>query len=209
MKIKTFSIASDKVGSFSIYHKIDKKVVSEASKCDLYLIGGAAIEIWINHLNLRGNRNRSNNDLDFITYKYNPKYKRFKNYLLDNKFQLEESGFIDFYDLKEDGKTVVEVDVLLDADRNTFRKISKVKGINVMSPVFLFSSKFNRFVTLDKLNHKEKFTRDNLDLLDILKVINKLNMVDELENELVTWNFSKSAERKLNLLIASYNKLYS
>lgn len=210
--IKIFSIASTEEKLFSIYHQLDEEIIKKASSCNIYLIGGTALEVWMKYLKLRPNRKRSKNDLDFITFTYNPKVYTFNSYLIKNNFSLakeSEDTFINFYQLIENNSPVVEVDLLFEASKEFENRITEVRGIKLMKPEFLFASKFNRWVTLSKEKHTERYQRDYKDLIDLLQVISKLSLEDSLEQELRKWNFSLASEEKLNSLIKSFNKLYS
>lgn len=100
----------------------------------------------------------------------------------------------------------VEVDILVDYSKEFFDHFQVIRGIATMSPSWLFTSKFQRYV--NTTDSKRKAT-DEKDLLNWLEIINKLNMVDRLEELLSKSYFSSVEEKKLNMLIDKYNATHS
>ena len=176
---------------FSIYHNLDKEIIREASKNDLYLIGGTAIEIWLNYLAIKGWRKRSNNDLDFLINKASSDdLYEFEDFLEDKgfervdhlSFKLKNKIKIDFLDYKQ--TSLRDDEYLLKS--NMFRMINSIK---LMSPVFLFTSKLSRAVYLidskiKDIKGKARLNRDLRDLKDLLKIIKKLKLENETEKSL-------------------------
>ena len=195
---------------FSKYHELDDEIIKTASKYDIYLIGGTAIEIWLNHLNIKGWRKRSNNDFDFISYHGNPGIKKFAQFLLDKGLVMENedlSNIMDFFKLVEDDKVILEVDLMTDASKTTFNFKKTLNGIKLMSPIYLFYSKFDRYAVLDPIKHKDRYEKDSKDLIDILKIIDKLKLDEDLEKALNSENHSDASWDRLDELIETYNKL--
>ena len=144
---------------FSIYSDLDEEIIKEASRNELYLIGGTAIEIWLNYLKLKGWRKRSDNDLDFLINRASiTQLPRFKQYLRDNglkditkdvghsRFESKDVTVDLFLLPKYDAKVLLKPDMYNIATLTEINK--KVTSYKVMSPVILFVSKFNRVVHL-------------------------------------------------------------
>ena len=69
-----------------------------------------------------------------------------------------------------------------------------------MSPIYLFSSKFDRYINCSNIQRKEI---DFKDLRTLLSIIEKINGLDDLEYHLSSLNYDQKAENMLNSIIAS------
>lgn len=186
---------------FERYTDKDDIIVKTLSKYDMYLIGGTAINLWCNKLHLAKARSRSNNDLDFYTKSSNKSgIQKAIEYLETEGFtDLDKNSFI-IHAVNNDH--TIEVDILIDAENLPKSMFMKHAGVSVMSPVYLFASKFDRYI--NSFDSQRKKT-DEIDLLQLLKIISIMDMVDELEQMLQTRNYDAAAERKLNSLIDRMN----
>lgn len=70
----------------------------------------------------------------------------------------------------------------------------------MMSPIYLFSSKFDRYINTANIQRKET---DFYDLRTLLSIIEKTNGFDELESHLSNRDYDQRAEDMLNNIIAS------
>lgn len=180
---------------FHIYTPQDQQIVEQLSACDLYLIGGTAIDFWSEKLSIPKVRERSDNDLDFYTSANNINIENIVNYLNRNNFNVVRSDYM-ITALNRD-KTI-EVDILIDYGNVNESLFARDSGIAVMSPVYLFTSKFDRFSrTTDSVRHRT----DHIDLIQLLRIIETLDLVSELEQLLSRQNYDNIAEERLNALI--------
>ena len=196
---------------FSIYSELDEEVVEKASYYDLYLIGGTAIEIWLSHLGLKGWRQRSNNDFDFlINAATNNQLNNFKKFLKHKGFNsLGSLRFrfnkiiIDFFDYEdprfEFDENLLEPDLFKIIDSLKF-----VSPVKLMSPVFLFSSKFLRvgFINSVKVKDRTQYNRyikDLKDLKDLLKIIKKLKLTIRFNKSLGFFYKTYKESDRINL----------
>lgn len=188
---------NESIQLFESYSSIDKDVVKYASSCDLYLIGGTALEVWCRYLNIPLWRKRSINDIDFFSLQNNSKINKFQTFLLNNDFIIDvDERFMKMY--VHGTSSDFTVDILFDYDTSNKKFFTKVNGINIMDPVFLFSSKFDRMI---QSTDKNRISIDRKDLSSLLLVIEKLNMVDELEKQLSKYNYTTKEENILNSII--------
>lgn len=75
-----------------------------------------------------------------------------------------------------------------------------------MSPIFLFASKFDRFInTYDGQRRKT----DRMDLLQLMDIIVKMKLVDDFEKFLQTRHYDENAQSIIDTLIQIYNEKYS
>lgn len=100
----------------------------------------------------------------------------------------------------ESSSIYTDMDILIDYDLNNSRFGYTVNDINVMSPIYLFTSKFDRYVNC---NNAQRKTTDFKDLQTLLLLIERTNGFDELENHLSALNYDQRAEDALNGIIAS------
>lgn len=190
---------------FEKYTEKDEFIVKELSKLKLFLIGGTAIDFWCRKLHLKSWRSRSNNDIDFYTPASN-KYgiKSAITFLRQNEFDdIAQDAFI--IHAQNVDKTI-EVDVLIDNETLPPHLFKKDSGICVMSPIFLFASKFDRFInTYDGQRRKT----DRMDLLQLMDIIVKMKVVDDFEKFLQTRHYDENAQSIIDTLIQTYNEKYS
>lgn len=190
---------------FEKYTEKDEFIVKELSKLKLFLIGGTAIDFWCRKLHLKPWRSRSNNDIDFYTPASN-KYgiKSVITFLRQNEFDdIAQDAFI--IHAQNVDKTI-EVDVLIDNETLPPYLFKKDSGICVMSPIFLFASKFDRFInTYDGQRRKT----DRMDLLQLMDIIVKMKLVDNFEKFLQTRHYDENAQSIIDTLIQTYNEKYS
>lgn len=183
---------------FEAYTSTDHQLVKDLSKFNCYLIGGTAIDYWCNKLNIKKVRHRSKNDIDFYSRADNRQLSNVKEYLTSNGFVGPTDGYV--INVARPGQ---EVDILLDYENLPNSLFIKQDGISIMSPVYLFSSKFERYI--NTRNKKRKET-DQIDLIQLLGIIDKLKLTDELENFLLNnRSFTVIHEVELNKLINIYN----
>jgi hypothetical protein len=139
----------ERIEIFSIYNnKLDSKIVKEASKNDLYLMGGTAIEIWLNKLKLDKWRKRSDDDFDLLTNRAsNNQINNFYEFLKESRFK-KETYMKSFkfnnvtVDLLNNNEEPLKHDKIKLKD-NMFHTLDSVKimseiiSIKLMSPVYL------------------------------------------------------------------------
>jgi len=165
---------------FTKYSDLDDKVIKIATKFDFYLIGGTALEIWMNQYHLKFNRNRSNNDLDFTCSPLTEikNINSFKSELkqLNIKSQIDSIGYYRFeHDL-------IQVDILTDDANLIDRYGCLINNIKIMDPIYLYITKHQRSLKLGK--NSERYKKDELDLKDLLQVIKLRGDYNKLQAEL-------------------------
>ena len=184
---------------FQQYTPYDTKIVKTATRYGLYLIGGTAIDLLCRYCSIPFWRSRSDNDLDFWTaYGNSHKDKFIRHIKRTLGFVVKEDSD---YMLSLESSTIhTDTDILIDYDRNSCKFGYTVNDIKVMSPIYLFASKFDRYVNCNNVQRK---TADFKDLQTLLLLIERTNGFDELENHLSTLNYDQRAEDALNGIIAS------
>lgn len=197
-KLKIFECC--KTAIFEKYSEFDELIARMAKNHQLYLIGGTAIDFLCNYYMIPSWRHRSNNDLDFWTSSNNKaNIDDFTNRIIsEHGFEIKEN--CDYMIALESDNIKTDVDVLIDFDSNNLKFCNVINGIGVMSPVYLFSSKFDRY--LNSTNQERRNT-DFKDLQILLKMIEKTNKFDELEDHLLKQNYDQKAEDELNKIIES------
>lgn len=185
---------------FEQYTVFDIDIAKIASKYGLYLIGGTAIDLLCNYYSVPFWRSRSNNDFDYWTsFDNQQNTSKFIEHIRDSfKFDIEEDS--DYMIALESSSIKADVDILIDHDCNNKQFTHSIGGINVMSPIYLFSSKFDRYINCSNIQRKEI---DFKDLRTLLSIIEKINGLDELECHLSNLNYDRKAEDMLNSIIAS------
>ena len=184
---------------FQQYTEHDLPIVEMASRYGLYLIGGTSIDLLCNYYSVRFWRNRSDNDLDFWTSFANKERDRFVKQV-GGKFGIgieDSSDYMVSLEL-EGGK--IETDILIDYDSSNIKFASSISEVCVMSPIYLFSSKFDRYINTANIQRKET---DFYDLRTLLSIVEKTNGLDELESHLSNRDYDQRAEDMLNNIIAS------
>lgn len=183
---------------FEQYTVFDIDIAKIASKYGLYLIGGTAIDLLCNYHSIPFWRSRSNNDFDYWTsFDNQQNVNEFTEHIRDSfRFDIiEDSGYMITL---ESSSVKVDIDILIDRDCNNKQFTHSVDGINVMSPIYLFSSKFDRYINCNNI-HRKKI--DFKDLRTLLSIIEKINGFDELEYHLSNLNYDRKAENMLNSII--------
>lgn len=175
------------------------EIVMTATRCNLYLIGGTAIDLLCRYYSVPFWRNRSDNDLDFWTSFANKERDRFVKQV-GGKFGIGIEDSSDYMVSLELEKVKIETDILIDYDCANTKFASSINGICVMSPIYLFSSKFDRYINTANIQRKET---DFYDLRTLLSIIEKTNGFDELESHLSNRGYDQRAEDMLNDIIAS------
>lgn len=185
---------------FEQYTVFDIDIAKIASKYGLYLIGGTAIDLLCNYHSIPFWRSRSNNDFDYWTsFDNQQNVNEFTEHIRDSfRFDIiEDSGYMITL---ESSSVKVDIDILIDRDCNNKQFTHSAGGINVMSPIYLFSSKFDRYINCNNSQRKEI---DFKDLRTLLSIIEKINRLDDLEYHLSSRKYDQKAENMLNSIIAS------
>ena len=156
---------------FENYTTVDEPIVRLASNYQLYLIGGTAIDMLCRHYGISNNRNRSNNDIDFLSFAVN--LSRTQEYVEELMYQY---GFTKGIDSKymitaTNHDAGVDVDILIDYDSNNPEYGTTVNGILVMSPCYMVYSKLDRY--LNSIN-EERRKIDIADIETLLKIMDKI-----------------------------------
>ncbi|EHP51036.1 hypothetical protein [Odoribacter laneus] len=184
---------------FQQYTPYDTEIVKTATRYDLYLIGGTAVDLLCRYYSIPFWRNRSDNDLDFWTSSANKERNRFVKQV-GRKFGISVENSSDYMVSLELEKVKIEADILIDYDCTNTKFTSSIDGICVMSPIYLFSSKFDRYINTANIQRKKT---DFYDLRTLLSIIEKTNGFDELESHLSNRDYDQRAEDMLNDIIAS------
>lgn len=190
---------SDTLTLFQQYTPYDTEIVKTATRYGLYLIGGTAIDLLCRYYSIPFWRSRSDNDLDFWTSFANKKRNRFVKQV-GSKFGISVEDSSDYMVSLELEKAKIETDILIDYDCVNKKFASSINGIGVMSPIYLFSSKFDRYINTANIQRKKT---DFYDLRTLLSIIEKTNGFDELESHLSNRDYDQRAEDMLNDIIAS------
>lgn len=195
---------------FTVYSKLDEDVLKICNAHHCFLIGGTALEILMNFNNLKFNRKRSENDFDFVMRISNSPHLR----VIDR----ELCYLRDFIKIGDDrimvnfNSDLVEVDILVTAEKIDQQDILTVGDYKIMSPVWMFASKFSRYISIDPRLNQEKFERDRYDLFDLLTLINmsgaeEIARLEKLLDQVI--DFEEEAELKLLEIVNQYNKSLS
>lgn len=184
---------------FQQYTPYDTEIVKIATRYGLYLIGGTAIDLLCRYYSIPFWRSRSDNDLDFWTSFANKERNRFVKQV-GSKFGIGVEDSSDYMVSLELEKVKIETDILIDYDCANTKFASSINGICVMSPIYLFSSKFDRYINTANIQRKKT---DFYDLRTLLSIIEKTNGFDELESHLSNRDYDQRAEDMLNDIITS------
>lgn len=156
---------------FENYTTVDEPIVRLASNYQLYLIGGTAINMFCLHYGIKNNRNRSNNDIDFLSFAINlSKTQEYVNklmHLYNFRKDIESSYMITM----NNNNVGVDVDILIDYDSNNLEYGTTVNGILVMSPCYMVYNKLDRY--LNSTNEERKKI-DIADIETLLKIMDKI-----------------------------------
>lgn len=192
-KLQMFKVNTTAI--FEKYNEYDLSIAKIASSNNFYLIGGAAIDLLCNYYSVPSWRSRSNNDLDFWVQYENPKINNFIEEI-KKLFGFEECINSEYMiSLKEKN---TDVDILIDRDINNNKFWTEINGFKVMHPIYLFTSKFGRYLNS---NNKERKITDFKDLQILLKIVAKLDEFNWLEDHLSNQLYDQNAENELNKII--------
>jgi len=192
---------------FSVYSNLDEEVFKICNAHHCFLIGGTALEILMNFNNLKFNRKRSVNDFDFVIRISNLPHLKLIDRELCKLSEFTKTG--DDRIMVNFNSDMVEVDILVTAEKIDKQDILNIGDYKIMSPVWMFASKFSRYISVDPLKQKEKYERDRYDLFDLLTLINhsgyeEISRLEKLLSQVI--NFEEDAERKLHKLVNEYNQ---
>lgn len=186
---------------FEAYTERDEDIAKSLSKLGCYLIGGTAIDAYCQKFGIKKARKRSYNDLDFYTPATNKQIKNIEVYLKEQGFDIEVKH--SFQIISKNSQYGIDVDILIDFGKEVNKMFTSIGQLNIMHPVYLFKSKFQRYITASG----QRKRTDEIDLLQLLAIIDKMNAVDLLENELIKLNLPKEDEILLNELIDKFNSM--
>lgn len=145
----------------SRYTDLDEKVIAKASELGMPLIGGTALEVIANEMNVPGVRKRSNNDLDFLS---------------TDRFKITEFKKWLFKNIDPDK---VQVDIYVDAPKNYKHYIMSIDGILVMRPTYLIWSKLTRGSEKDLRDIKWLLTIDQVSDGEISAAMEDLGLTEK------------------------------
>lgn len=156
---------------FENYTTVDEPIIRLASNYQLYLIGGTAIDMLCRNYGISNNRNRSNNDIDFLSFATNlSKTQEYVNklmYLYNFRKDIESSYMITAIN----DNVGVDVDILIDYDSSNLEYSTMVNGILAMSPCYMVYNKLDRY--LNSTNEERKKI-DIADIETLLKIMDKI-----------------------------------
>lgn len=156
---------------FENYTTVDEPIVKLASSYQLYLIGGTAIDMLCRNYEVSNNRNRSNNDIDFLSFAVNlSKTQEYVNklmYLYNFKKDIESNYMITM----NNSSVGVDVDILIDYDQTNLQYSMIVNNVLVMSPCYMVYNKLDRY--LNSVN-EERRKIDIADIETLLKIMDKI-----------------------------------
>lgn len=156
---------------FENYTTVDEPIVRLASNYQLYLIGGTAIDMLCRHYGISNNRNRSNNDIDFLSFAANllktQEYANKLMHLYNFRKDIESSYMITM----NNSNVGADVDILIDYDSSNLEYGMTVNGILVMSPCYMVYNKLDRY--LNSTNEERKKI-DIADIETLLKIMDKI-----------------------------------
>ena len=190
------------------YSPFDIPIVINATKCGFALIGGTAVQFLARMYKVKENRERSRDDINFMSKADNKGIEEFKKYLSGEKFVPfieENNGFQLGYANKKAG---VEVNVLLTYDSEFEGQIERVNlttetydEISVLfwKPVYLFKAKVQRMSTSDS-RRKD----DGADLKTLYDIIEKRGENVELVKELSGMDLSAAMVKLINGAIGDW-----
>lgn len=172
-----------------------------------FLIGGTALEILMNSNHLKFNRKRSDNDFDFVMRISNSPHLKVIDRELCHLRDFTKTG--DDRIMVNFNSDLVEVDILVTAEKIDQQDILTVGDYKIMSPAWMFTSKFSRYISIDPRFNQEKFESDRNDLLDLLSMINlsggeEITRLEKLLGQVI--DFEEKAVIKLQELVIQYNK---
>jgi len=193
---------------FTVYSDLDEEVLKICNSHHCFLIGGTALEILMNFNNLKFNRKRSDNDFDFVMRISNSPHIKMIDQDLCHLSDFTKTG--DDRIMVNFNSDLVEVDILVTAEKIDQQDILTIGDYKIMSPVWMFASKFSRYIFIDPLKQQEKFERDRNDLFDLLSLIKlggeeEAARLEKLFGRVI--DFEEDAERKMREIIKLYNQI--
>lgn len=184
---------------FESYTSIDETIVRSASNHKLYLIGGTAIDMLCRHYNINNNRNRSNNDIDFLSFATN--LSQTQEYVKKLVYQYNFKKDIDseYMITAKNDILGADVDILIDYENNNIQYGMTVNDVLVMSPAYMVYTKLDRY--LSSSNEE----RRRIDIADIETLLKIMDRIGETEFSSLESIISKSL--RANAMIDVINEL--
>ena len=184
---------------FESYTSIDETIVRLASNHKLYLIGGTAIDMLCRHYGISNNRNRSNNDIDFLSFATN--LSQTQEYVKKLVYQYNFKKDIDSeYMITTKNDTLgADVDILIDYENNNIQYGMTVNDVLVMSPAYMVYTKLDRYLSS---SNEERRRIDIADIETLLKIMDKIG-----ETEFSSLESIISKSLRANAMINIINEL--
>lgn len=184
---------------FESYTSIDETVVRSASNHKLYLIGGTAIDMLCRHYGISNNRNRSNNDIDFLSFATN--LSQTQEYVKELVYRYNFKKDIDseYMITAKNDNLGVDVDILIDYENNNLQYGMTVNDVLVMSPAYMVYTKLDRYLSS---SNEERRRIDIADIETLLKIMDKIG-----ETEFSSLESIISKSLRANSMIDIINEL--
>lgn len=184
---------------FESYTSIDETVVRSASNHKLYLIGGTAIDMLCRHYGISNNRNRSNNDIDFLSFATN--LSQIQEYVKELVYRYNFKKDIDseYMITAKNDNLGVDVDILIDYENNNIQYGMTVNDVLVMSPAYMVYTKLDRYLSS---SNEERRRIDIVDIETLLKIMDKIG-----ETEFSSLESIISKSLRANSMIDIINEL--
>lgn len=184
---------------FESYTSIDETVVRLASNHKLYLIGGTAIDMLCRHYGISNNRNRSNNDIDFLSFATN--LSQTQEYVKELVYRYNFKKDIDseYMITTKNDNLGVDVDILIDYENNNIQYGMTVNDVLVMSPAYMVYTKLDRYLSS---SNEERRRIDIADIETLLKIMDKIG-----ETEFSSLESIISKSLRANSMIDIINEL--
>lgn len=155
---------------FENYTAFDEPVVRLASNYKLYLIGGTAIDMLCRYYNIDNNRNRSNNDIDFLSFAINLTQTQEYVDKLVHQYNFKKDIESD-YMITMSNNIGIDVDILIDYDQSNLQYGMTVNNVLVMSPSYMAYNKLDRYLSSTDAERKRI---DIADVKTLLKIMDKI-----------------------------------
>lgn len=184
---------------FESYTSIDETVVRSASNHKLYLIGGTAIDMLCRHYGISNNRNRSNNDIDFLSFATN--LSQTQEYVKELVYRYNFKKDIDseYMITAKNDNLGIDVDILIDYENNNIQYGMTVNDVLVMSPAYMVYTKLDRYLSS---SNEERRRIDIADIETLLKIMDKIG-----ETEFSSLESIISKSLRANSMIDIINEL--
>lgn len=184
---------------FESYTSIDETIVRLASNHKLYLIGGTAIDMLCRHYGINNNRNRSNNDIDFLSFATN--LSQTQEYVKELVYRYNFKKDIDseYMITTKNDNLGVDVDILIDYENNNIQYGMTVNDVLVMSPAYMTYTKLDRYLSS---SNEERRRIDIADIETLLKIMYKIG-----ETEFSSLESIISKSLRANSMIDIINEL--